>query len=51
MDAITDMHNDVLGILIFIITFVGVMLVVTIIRAYRTPTNQRLLIDSVPLLE
>jgi len=53
MDAIVDFHNDILGLLIFISTFVGVMLIVAVIRAYKTPKpiNSREAIDSVPLLE
>jgi hypothetical protein len=53
MDAIVDFHNDILGLLLFISTFVGIMLAVAIAQAYKTPRplNPRDAIDSVPLLE
>jgi len=53
MDAIVDFHDDLLGLLLFISTFVAIMLLVAIVNAYKTPRplNPKDAIDSIPLLE
>ena len=53
MDAIVDFHSDILGLLIFISTFVGLMLIIATCFSYYEPKpkNPRELITSIPALE